>query len=215
MQLDVPLPRWPGVLAVIAALGLGLSGARVSEAAESTVVTRISCAPEVAEDDAREPKERMYDYRRFLEVAFGGGRELRCFPAGDYAPDLVLQGARERLVHALQVVGATPAAPPRFLALWQRAPDADISPMDVTRAAIELTGCIRPATDARWVCRATVRAWYFRPGMSRESLYSELTVLATTAADLSSDRYPFVETLALDQVPARGKPPLDTAMVFP
>ena len=185
-----------------------------ANAGETAVVTRLSCAPETATDTAREPKERMYDYRRFLEVAFGGGREVRCFPAGDYAPEPALTAVHDRLAAALVALGAPADAPVQYLAFWQRSPDDKVPLTDVTRVNVELEGCIRPATDLRWVCRASVRAWYFKPGMSREGSYSELTVLATAAPDLSSSRYPFAAALALDGV-ARGKPPMDSAMVFP
>lgn len=185
-----------------------------ASAAETTVVTRLSCSPEVATDTPREPKERMYDYRRFIEVAHSGDRDTLCFPGGDYTPEQPLERARVRLAAALVALGAPATAPPQFLSWWQRAPDDKVPLTDVTRVSVELAGCIRPATDNRWVCRANLRAWYFKPGMSREGTFSELVVLATAAPDLGSTRYPFGPQLGLDAI-TKGRPPMDPAMVFP
>lgn len=225
MQLSRPLSRRQGAPASVASrlgavsLAALLGGLQLdpltARAGETTVVTRISCAPEVAEDVAREPKERMYDYRRYQEVAFASGREVRCFAAGDYAPEPVLDAVRDRSLAALRSLGAPETAAPSFLAFWQRPPDEDVPAADVTRVAIELSACVRPATEPRWVCRATVRAWYFKPGMSREGVLYDLTVLSTFDPALHTDAYAFAPALSLAEVPRRGKPPMDTAMVFP
>ena len=215
MQRSSPSPRRPSALALVATLTAFLWAEPRVSAGETAVVTRLSCAPELAKDTGREPKERMYDYRRYLEVAFIDGREVRCFAAGDYAAEPVMDAVKSRLNAALQAREPRPDAQPLFLAYWQRAPEDAVPPTDVTRVSMEMSACLRPATEARWICRAYVRAWYFKPGMSREGVLYDLTVLATYDRALSTDHYPFATGLSFETVQARGKPPLDTAMLFP
>ncbi len=182
-------------------------------AGETAIVTRIPCDAEEAQDEARAPRERVVDYRRYQEVLFARSREVRCYPGGDYAPEPWLESARTRLGRALERAGAPATAPTRWLARWQRPPEEGVSPLDVTRTQLDLEGCLTPETDPRPACRLRARVWYFRAGMRRESPLLELVIDATRAAGFDPARHPFQELLALDRVDA-ARPSVDLSSLF-
>jgi len=178
------------------------------------VVTRLSCAPEAARDEALAPRDRMSGYHGYSEVMFGGGREQRCFPAGDYALDPLMQTLRDRMAHALGAVGVGEGAGIHWLGAWQHAPEEGVDPADVTRARLELESCLSPQTGPRWICRMRLRVWYFRPSMKREGTLLDLVVDATADTSFDASRWPFardLDTTTLD--PKRG-PPLDLSAYF-
>ena len=178
------------------------------------VVTRLSCSPESARDEALAPRDRMSGYHSYAEVMFGGAHEQTCYPAGDYTLDPLVQRLRDRMARALGAVGVAEGAGIRWLGAWQHAPEEGVDPADVTRARVDLESCLSPQTSPRWICRMRLHVWYFRPSMRREGTLLDLVVDATTSEGADLGRYPFVNALDTGGLDRKRSPPLDLSAYF-